>query len=118
MILQTDITRSNVIGVLYGLLALALHLWGRYRNWWWYDNVAHAAAGISLGSLVASDESSPTQDGLLVGGITAAWEITEYFHGAYPWGELPDRAAAEDTVLDSILVAVGALIAIWGADDD
>lgn len=112
--------RSTVIGVLYGLLVLALHAWGKYRSWWWFDNTAHLFAGISLGSLITTEDSSPTQDALLVGGLTAGWELAEYWHGAYPWGDndLPDRVAAEDTVLDTILVAIGAAIAIWGAHDE
>jgi hypothetical protein len=112
-------TRSTAIGVLYGLLALALHAWGKYRSWWWFDNAAHLFAGISLGSLITTEDSSATQDALLVAGLTAGWELAEYWHGAYPWGDsdLPDRAAAEDTVLDTILVAIGAAIAIRGAND-
>jgi hypothetical protein len=104
-------SRSTLVGVLYGVIAIGLHVWGRYKDWWWYDNLAHLAAGISLGGLIASEDSPLGQDLLLVGALTALWEAAEYVTGTYPWGELPDRAAAEETLLDSLLVAIGAAVA-------
>jgi len=104
-------SRSTLVGVLYGAIAIGLHLWGRYRDWWWYDNLAHLAAGISLGGLITSEGSPLGQDLLLVGALTALWEAAEYMTGTYPWGALPDRAAAEETLLDSLLVLLGAAVA-------
>lgn len=106
-------------GLVYGGIALWLHLWGRYRSWWWYDNVAHLSAGISLGSLYSAAGTDRTQTLLATVGVTVAWEIVEYLHGAYPWGEddLPDRAAAEDTLLDSILVMLGVWLATSNGGD-
>lgn len=103
--------RPTATGLLYGGLALALHVWGRYRDWWWFDNLAHLSAGLSLGSLVAGDDSPVGQDLALVAGVTLAWELGEFVTDTYPWSEggLPDRAAAEETLLDSLLVAIGAL---------
>jgi hypothetical protein len=113
------IDRSTAIGVLYGTITLGLAVWRRYRDWWWYDNLAHFAAGISLAGLVTSAESTTTEDALLVGGLTVAWEIVEFWHDTYPWdGSLPDRVAAEDTMLDSLLVALGAAIVINGGENE
>jgi len=110
------LTRSNAVGLLYGGFAVGLHIWSRYRDWWWYDNVAHLSAGISLGSLVATEGSSLLQDLLAVAGLSASWELAEYLSGTYPWGDLPDRAAAEETLLDTVLVLLGAYIAARGVD--
>jgi len=105
-------TRANALGTLYGAIALGLHIWSRYTSWWWYDNLAHFAAGLSLGSLIATDESATGQDLVAVAGLTFAWEVAEYATGTYPWdGTLPQRAAAEETILDSLLVGIGAWLA-------
>lgn len=104
-------TRSNALGVLAGTLSATLGAWGRYRDWWWYDNLAHGLAGLSLGSLVATRDSPVGQDLAIVGCLTLAWELHEYHGGIRPWTDSgrSDRAA-EDTLLDSILV-VGAAYA-------
>jgi hypothetical protein len=113
------IDRSTAIGLLYGSITLGLAVWKRYRSWWWYDNLAHFAAGISLAGLVTGEDSTTTEDALLVGGLTAAWEIVEFAHNTYPWdGSLPDRVAAEDTMLDSLLVALGAWLVINGGESE
>jgi hypothetical protein len=105
------LTRNRLLGALYGALALGLHLWGRYTSWWWYDNVAHCAAGLSLGSLVADADSPLGQDLAFVAGLTLVWEVLEFVTSTYPWdGNLPDRAAAEETLLDTLLVLLGALL--------
>jgi len=111
-------SRSTLVGVLYGAIALGLHVWERYTDWWWYDNLAHLSAGVALGGLVGTDDSSLVEDLLIVGGLTIVWEAAEFATGTYPWGELPDRAAAEETLLDSLLVAIGALIAAREAKED
>jgi len=111
-------TRSTAVGLLYGAITIGLHLWGRYRDWWWFDNLAHLAAGISLGGLIASEDSPLGQDFQLVVGFIIVWEAAEYVTGTYPWGDLPDQAAAEETLLDSLLVAIGALIAAREAKED
>jgi len=107
-----DRSRSTLNGLLYGLIALTLHWWGQYKSWWWYDNAAHLSAGIALGGLLASEESSPVEDLLTVVGLSFVWELAEYGTGTYPWGSLPDRAAAEETTLDVLLVVFGASVSI------
>lgn len=104
-------TRSNALGVLSGASCVALAVWSRYEDWWWYDNLAHLLGGVSLASLVADEDSPLGQDLAIVGCLTLAWEIFEYGKQVHPWGgdrALPDEAAAEDTVLDTLLVALGA----------
>jgi hypothetical protein len=111
------IDRSTAIGLLYGTLTLGLAAWKRYRSWWWYDNLAHFTGGVALAGLVTDENSTTTEDALLVGGLTVAWEIVEFAHGTYPWdGSLPSRVGAEDTVLDSLLVALGAYLVINGGE--
>jgi hypothetical protein len=105
------LNRSTLLGVLYGAITVGLHIWGRYKSWPWYDNLAHLSAGLSLGSLAATDDSPLGQDLAIVAGLTLVWEVAEYITGTYPWGELPDRASAEETLLDSLLVLLGAAAA-------
>ena len=113
------IDRSTAIGLLYGGLTLGLAVWKRYRDWWWYDNLAHLAGGVALAGLIRSEESTKAEDWLLVGGLTLAWEVVEFWHDTYPWdGTLPKRAAAEDTALDSLLVALGAYLVINGGENE
>jgi hypothetical protein len=102
-------TRSNALGGLAGLIAALLGAWGKYRSWWWYDNVAHLVAGVSLGSLVAAEDSSLAQDLAIVLGIAVCWEGFECAREIRPWaGETSDDVAAEDTLLDTLLVMLGA----------
>jgi hypothetical protein len=105
------VTRDTVLGLLAGVIAVALAAWNQYRRWWWYDNLAHLAAGVSLGSLIAREDSPIGQDLAIVACLTLAWELFEYGTRVHPWGRpdgLPRDAAIEDTVLDSLLVAIGA----------
>lgn len=106
------VTRENTTGLLYGLVTVGMQIWGRYKSWWWYDNVAHFSAGLSLGSLVATEDSSTEQDIAIVLALTFIWEVFEFVTNTYPWdGSLPERAAAEETILDSLLVTIGAWLA-------
>lgn len=110
--------RSTVLGLLSGALCVALAVWGRYADWWWYDNLAHLLGGLALGSLVGRSDTAIGQDLAIVGCLTAGWEAFEYRKGVYPWdGTLPKRAVGEDTVLDTLLVAIGAYAGARWADD-
>lgn len=99
------LTRNNLLGVLFGLLAVVLGYWGRYKSWFWYDNLAHLSAGLSLGAFASSKNSKPEQDVLIVLAINIMWELHEYQADIYPWDEsVPKEVAAEDTILDTLLV--------------
>lgn len=112
--------KGLALSVIYGIIAISLGIWKRYTDWWWYDNLAHFSSGVCLGALVSVRESNPVQDLMMVSGLAVLWEIAEYLHGAYPWqSDLPQRAAAEDTLLDTILVLLGAaLVVVTNNDSD
>lgn len=112
------ISRSNALAVLAGAFAGALHVWGRYRDWWWYDNLAHACAGLALGSAIGTTDSDRGQDMAFVALLTTAWEAFEHWHGVRPWaGGKTSDSAAEDTVLDTILVLACAWLgSTWSKD--
>lgn len=111
------LSRSNLLGLLSGAIVLGLARWGAYAAWWWYDNLAHLLGGLALGSLVASRQSPLGQDLAIVLSLSLIWEVFEYRERVFPWGEtpdetrdVPDAAAAEDTLLDTILVTFGAYL--------
>lgn len=110
------LSRTNAIGVLAGAIVLVGNWLGWYRSWWWFDNALHFLGGVALGGLISSRESSLRLDLGLVLLLGVAWELIEYHEGVYPWdGSVPPRAAAEDTILDMMLVAGGAY-AVASAD--
>lgn len=107
------VSRSNALAALTGGLAVAMAVWGKYREWYWYDNLAHLSGGVSLGAAVTSRQSNRFQDLAIVTCLMLGWELFEYRRRIYPHdGTLPKRVAAEDTLLDSVLVLLGAWFAI------
>lgn len=110
--------RTTLTGLLYGGITIFLQLLGKYKSWWWYDNLAHFSAGVGLGGVITTDDSTLTQDLLAVLGLSIVWEFFEFLTNTYPWGDLPNRAAAEETILDTILVMFGAWLISKGDDDE
>jgi hypothetical protein len=103
-----------IIGFLAGLISLVLNLVGKYRDYWWWDNLAHYTAGIAIGSTCRQlpRSRSPRDAALISLGISTLWEIAEFEHGAWPYGsDEPRDRQAEDVLLDTILVMAGAWIA-------
>jgi hypothetical protein len=99
-----------VLGTLAGAVTLALELCGKYRDWWWYDNVAHLSAGVAFGSLLSTDNSTIGQDIGVGVALSVLWELGEYVTDVRPWDDSVDPDSdwpAEDTVLDTLLVLLG-----------
>lgn len=106
-------TRSNILGLLSLSLVGVMQVWGAYRKHWWFDNVAHFLGGFGIGA-IASD--GVEDDEMFAVGLAMSmagfWEVFEYLKGIRPWsGEKTVDEAAEDTLLDTILVAFGAWLA-------
>ena len=115
-VIRKYLTRTNAIAVLAGSILLAMNQLGWYRRWWWYDNVAHLLGGLAIGAFLESEDSTIGVNLTLTLLLALAWELLEYHEGVYPWdGSLEQRAAAEDTVLDTVLVA-GAAYAVARAN--
>lgn len=106
-----------VIGLLSGLVSLGLHHVQKYRQFWWWDNVAHFHAGVFIGaaSRQLPRPRSPRDAAIIAVLISILWEASEYVHGAWPYKQedVGDDQRAEDTILDTILVALGAAFAAW-----
>ena len=105
---------TPIIGTLAGLVSLALNHIGDYREFWWYDNLAHFTAGVAIGSAVRLlPRSRSARDTSIISlGISTLWELAEYEHGAWPYEpDEPRDRKAEDAILDTILVMAGAWIA-------
>ncbi|MFT4881274.1 MAG: hypothetical protein ACI9CA_001691 [Natronomonas sp.] len=103
-------SQGRALGILALTLTVALDLCGKYRDWWWYDNVAHLSAGVAFGSLLSTDESTTGQDLGVAVGLSVLWELGEYIADVRPWNDAHEREgdwAAEDTVLDTLLVLLG-----------
>lgn len=99
-----------ILGGLALTVTGALEACGKYRNWWWYDNVAHLSAGVAFGSLLSTDESTIGQDIAIGAALSVLWELGEYMNDVRPWDDSvePDNDwPAEDTVLDTVLVLLG-----------
>lgn len=110
------VTRSNALGVLTGLIVVAAQRIGGYDAWWYFDDALHFAAGVSLGSIVATRSSRWWHDLALVTAISVLWEMFEYMANINPWdGSKSKDAAASDTAFDAVLVSCGAYIGIRGA---
>lgn len=110
-------TRSNLLGLLTGILAVALGRWGKYKDWWWYDNLNHLVAGVSLAALFDSEDASRRHVLGIVLSINLMWELFEYYKNVYPWdGSVEKKAAAEDTLLDGLLVYIGAAAVLKDGD--
>ncbi len=103
-------SQDTALGILALVLTVALELCGKYRDWWWYDNVAHLGAGVAFGSLLPTDESTIGQDLGVAVVLSVLWELGEYIFDVRPWNDAHEREgdwAAEDTVLDTLLVLLG-----------
>jgi hypothetical protein len=103
-----------IIGLLAGLVSLALNHIGDYREFWWWDNLAHFTAGVSIGMMVRllPRKRSPRDTSIISLGISTLWELAEREHGAWPYvSAAPPDKKAEDAILDTILVMAGAWIA-------
>lgn len=98
-------SQERVLGFLTLVIAITFHVAGKYRDWWWYDNVAHLSAGITIGSTLSTDASTTGQDIAVGTAISLLWEFSEYMADVRPWDDSidPDSDwAAEDTVLDTV----------------
>ena len=105
---------TPIIGTLAGLVSLALNHIGKYRDHWWWDNLAHFSAGVSIGSAIRLlPRSRSARDTSIISlGISILWELAEREHGAWPYVKAaPPDKKAEDAILDTILVMAGAWIA-------
>lgn len=94
-----------------GLLLGAMALWGKYRNWWWYDNLAHAFGGAMLSPIFLPflPWIWPYVAVVLTG---FGWEYFEFVQRIHPWtGRTSEDKAYEDTLLDMFMVLTGAILA-------
>lgn len=112
MIGDSLLTLSNGLAVLAGIGWLSLAAWGKYDRWWWYDLLAHGLAGVTIGGLAAA-HPYPLWRAVAVSMLAAVvWEWFEYFHGIHPWrGSTRLNHAWEDTLSDTFVVLVGAVLA-------
>jgi len=104
-------------GLLAGIASFSLHLIGEYRQFWWWDNLSHFTAGISIGSAACllpgfTSPKEATVIGLL---ISVPFELGEFSVGAWPYKDksVGEDQVAEDVLLDVILVAAGSALAAW-----
>jgi hypothetical protein len=105
-------TKSNLLAALAAAI-LAVGQWmDGYSDWWWFDNAMHFTGGVAAGSAIVGRDSSIVQDMAVVFCIATIWELIEYHKGIKPWDGMSNRAAAEDTLLDTLLVMMGAY---WAA---
>lgn len=83
---------------------------------WWYDNVGHFMGGIVVAGAVSFVWTNPivlVMAFLMVAGI---WELFEYVYNIRPWDERENWSfdrAVEDTLLDTAIGVLGALLVIW-----
>lgn len=105
-------TRSNALGALAGCILLITNHWGAYERYWWFDNAAHFLGGVTVGGFVATEDSSRLMDLSLTLGVATVWEGFEAWMNVSPWDGSHDYDdAVEDTILDTVLVLAGALLA-------
>jgi len=65
-----------------------------------------------VSALVAGEESSRAMDLSITIGVATLWEGLEAYHGVSPWaGDSDYDEAVEDTILDTVMVFLGALLA-------
>lgn len=106
-----------LIGLLSGLVSAVLHHIGEYRQHWWWDNAAHFAAGVSLGAAVRllPRQRSPRRTAIIASLVAAIWELFEYRQAMWPYKhpDVDSDRVAEDTILDTVVVAAGAALAAW-----
>jgi hypothetical protein len=104
------VTLTNVLAagatVVWGVMGY-LAWYGRY---WWWDNLAHLLAGVSLGGF-ATAHPFPVVRPLVVAAVAVLiWESFEFAWGIWPWVEHTGLAKKwNDTLLDSYLVLNGAV---------
>jgi len=116
------LTRSNLIGAIAGAILAGLHFRAKsYRRYFWFDNVAHFIGGVAVGGFASRPDSTVPFDLSVALGASALWELAEYEFGVFPFGgKTSEDYAAEDTVLDTIMVLLGAFIVArleWRADE-
>lgn len=110
--------RIRLLGIIAGLYSLGMGVLGYYQRWWWYDNLAHLLAGISLGGLLTSEDNPGIIDMGIVLTIAIAWELFEHRLSVFPWKKgVPKDYQKEDTLLDIILVMLGAAIPIRAKEE-
>lgn len=95
-----------------GTACLGMAIWGRYRDWVWYDNLAHFFGGACIAALAASTLNILSAIALTIG-VALAWEVFEWRRDIHPWGGNTTRDAAwEDTALDLFMVREGAFLSL------
>jgi hypothetical protein len=118
-------TARSFFGALFVVLGLSIaffhwiaHEYSLYFLWWWTDIVMHALGGLFIGigvlwwlrfEVPRRLRSMLPKRTLLVGAvviISAAWELFEYFFGAYHADQY-----LYDTTIDTLMALVGALFA-------
>lgn len=119
-VVSKDKENAGVLGsFLMNYIPVELNMnYSGYDEHWWWDNAAHYLAGYSLGALFSTftDDKETAVKAFVATAV--GWEIFEYVSRERPWhingdGEMDwsfDHAA-EDTVLDVIVGAIGAYIA-------
>lgn len=114
--LKATIERSTVIA---SAIPIAMTAWYRYEEHWWWDNTAHFAGGYAVGDFVSNFTETRKQTLLAFTGVAACWELFEYCIGERPWdGSMCWDHAMEDTLLDTIMGAVGAYYAAKHNDQE
>lgn len=106
---------SNFIAAIAAGILGAMQLWGAYREYWWFDNVAHFLGGVALGGFLTSEDRGTIETVGLSLGVSTLWEIFEFQQGIRPFTpDTPTDTMAEDTLLDKIMLGAGAyLMARW-----
>lgn len=113
------LTRSNLLATIAGAILGAMQLWGAYEKYWWFDNIAHFLGGVAIGAATTGEDSSRLMDLSVALGIATLWEGFEAWRSIKPWaGETEHDEAVEDTILDTIFVLVGAMLASEAAGND
>jgi len=102
---------TRLLTAVAGVCTVILHVLGRYRHYWWWDNAAHFGAGVTIGGLITTDESSTVRDVGVFLGVAFLWELFEWCHGVWPWMSGSSDRAIEDTLLDTLVGAIGAWLA-------
>lgn len=106
------LSRSNVLGSLAAVLVGGMHIWGAYERYFWFDNIAHVLGGVMVGGFLYDDDARASYVLGATLGVAALWEGFEAVRGVRPWaGEKSYDDAAEDTILDTLLVLFGAAYA-------
>lgn len=91
----------------------------KFEDHWWYDNVAHLAGGVSVGTAVHNFTGDIKQSLVSFLLIATVWEIFEYLVGERPWdGSMCWDHAMEDTVLDTVMGLIGVYIAAKMGEGD